>query len=76
MESIREYFCFMIFYDFKNDLNLQECLVSLRETFDIEASSEKSVYNWFSEYRRVRAFVGDKNRKERPKSVVILRVVR
>ncbi|KAF8789812.1 Negative elongation factor A like protein [Argiope bruennichi] len=61
----------MIFYDFKKGLTQQERMESLRETFGNEATSEKTVYNWFAEFRRGRASVSDESREGRPKSVVI-----
>ncbi|KAF8774406.1 Protein GVQW3 like protein [Argiope bruennichi] len=54
-----------------NGLTQQECIESPRETFGNEAPAEKTVYNWFAEFRRGRASVSDESRKGRPKSVLI-----
>ena len=70
MEITREGFRWMIFYDFKKGLTRQECFESLRETFGNEAPSEKTIYNWFAEFRRGRESVSDESREGRPKSVV------
>ena len=56
---------------FKKGLTRQECLVSLRETFGNEASSEKAIYNCSAELRRGCASVSDESREGRPKSVLI-----
>ncbi|KAF8774482.1 hypothetical protein HNY73_017028 [Argiope bruennichi] len=39
----------------------------LRETFGNEAPTEKTIYNWFAEFRRGRASVSDESREGRPK---------
>lgn len=71
MEITREGFRWMIFYDFKKGLTPQQCVESLRSTFGNEAPSEKTVYNWFAEFRRGRTSVSDEYREGRPKSVVV-----
>lgn len=71
MEITREGFRWMIFYDFKKGLTPQQCVESLRSAFGNEAPSEKTVYNWFAEFRRGRTSVSDEYREGRPKSVVV-----
>ena len=52
---------------------MNECLVSLRETFGNEALSEicNCVYNYFAELHRACTPVNNESREMRPKSVVI-----
>lgn len=38
----------MIFYVISKGLNQQQCIEPPRRIFDNEASSQKTVYNWFA----------------------------
>lgn len=60
----------MIFYDFRKGLTQQQWLESVRSTFDNKAPSEKTVYNWFAEFRCC-ASVNDEFLEKRPKSVFV-----
>ena len=51
MKRTCEDFRWMILYDFKKILTLQECLVSLCETLGNNVPSEKTIfYIWFTEF--------------------------
>lgn len=47
------------FRDLKKGLTQKQCIQSVRKTLGDEATSEKTVYDWFTELRRSRVQVSD-----------------
>ena len=60
MEISLENFRAMIFYDYKCNLTLKQCIDRLHLAFGDEAPSNRTVYNWFTEHQRRRTFLSDK----------------
>ena len=56
----------MIFYDYKCNLTPKQCIDQLHLAFGDEASSNKTVYNWFAEFQRGRTFLSDEFHEDRP----------
>lgn len=69
MESNRAHFIiyFIISYNFRIELILQQCMDVLNSIFDDEASSRTSVYPWYGEFNRGRSSVQDEFHGGRPK---------
>ena len=70
-EITHEGFRWMTFYDFKEGLTWQECLVSLHKIFASEAVSEKTVYIWSAKYFWGCASVSDDSHEGWLKAVAI-----
>ena len=70
MESIRENFHAMIYYDFRRGLSRQECIDQLISTFGDEAPSYATVKCCYNEFNRRRHMLTDEFRKDCPKSVI------
>ena len=70
MEISRENFRTIIFYDYKCNLILKQCIDRLHLTFGDEASN-RTVYNWFAEFQRGRTFLSDELREGRPSTSVV-----
>lgn len=70
MNLTREHFRAMIFYDFKSSLTPKQCGDRLRNAFGEEAPSNATIYNWYSEFKRDRFFLGDEFREGRPRTAV------
>ena len=60
----------MIFYNFKNGLNLAQSLERLTQAFGDLAPSRATVFNWFAEFKRGKTSFEDEERSERPLTVV------
>lgn len=59
MDSNREHFRAMIFYDFKVGLTQLQCVDRIRLAFGDEAPTRATVYNWFSAFNRGRSSLAD-----------------
>lgn len=71
METSREGFRWMIFYDFKCGLTQKQCIEHLQQAFGDEVPSKTTIFSWFAEFNRCRASVSNEFREGRPKSVVV-----
>ena len=60
----------MTYYDYKKRLSQQECLESLRKTFDDSCISHTTVYNWYVELNRGRDHFEDEACAARPRSAL------
>ena len=52
LKKFSEYFCSIIFYNYRIGLSRQECMDELKSLFGEEAPSYSSVKNWFNEFKR------------------------
>ena len=68
MEISRKNFRAMIFY--KYNLTPKQCIDRLHLAFGDEAPSNRTVYNWFAEFRR-HTFLCDEFREGRPSTSVV-----
>ena len=57
MEISRENFRAMIFYDYKYNLTLKQCIDRLHLAFGDEAPSNRTVYNLFAKFQSGRTFL-------------------
>ena len=71
MEFNREYFCAIIFYNFRRGLTQQQCIDQLNSIFNDEAPSRTGVYRWYCEFNWGSSSLQDKFREGRPKSVIV-----
>jgi len=60
----------MIFYDFKVGLSQKECIEQLRSTFGNDSPSQRTVYQWLSEFKRGRSDLSDEKHEGCPSSAV------
>ena len=75
MESNRERFRAIIFYNFRSGLTLQQCIDELNSIFGDEAPSRTGVYRWFTQFNRGRSSLNDEFRGGSPKSVVVPKII-
>jgi len=61
----------MIFYDYKCNLTSKQYIDQLHLAFGDEASSNRTVYNWFAEFQRGHTFLSDEFREGRPSTSVV-----
>ena len=61
----------MILYDYKCNLTPKQCIDRLHLAFGDEASSNRTVYNWFAEFQRGSTFLSDEFREDRPSMSVV-----
>lgn len=66
MNFSRENFRAIIFYNFKRGLTPKQCIEELRSTFQDEAPSNATIYNWYAEFGRGRTWLTDDFREGRP----------
>ena len=74
MEFSYENFRAIIFYDYKCNLIPKQCIDRLHLAFGDEAPSNRTVYNWFTEFQRGRTFLSDEFREGRPSTSVATNV--
>ena len=67
MESTREHFRSIIFYNYRHGLS-QECIDELKSLLDDKASSYSTVKNWFNEFLYGRWSLKDEVREGCPQS--------
>ena len=72
MEISRENFRAMIFYDYKCNLTLKQCIDRLYLAFGDKAPSNRTVYNWFTEFQHGRTLLSDEFREGRPSTFVVV----
>jgi len=70
MNLSREHFRAMIFYDFKKSLTPLQCFESLNSVFGDEAPSQRTVYEWYANFKRGRVELCDESREGRPATAV------
>jgi len=61
---------FLIFYDYKCNLTIKQCIDRLHLAFRDEALSNRTVYNWFAEFQRRRTFLSDEFHEDPSTSIV------
>jgi len=66
MELNREQFRTLIYYDFKSNLNQQQCLERLQTAFGESAPSRATIFHWYAEFKRGRGYLEDDPRPGRP----------
>jgi len=71
MNLSREHFRAMIFYDFKKSLTPLQCFESLNSVFGDEAPSQRTVYEWYANFKRGRVELCDESCEGRPATAVI-----
>jgi len=64
----------MIFYDYKCNLTPKQCIDLLHLAFEDKAPSNRTVYNWFTEFKRGCTTILDEFREGRPSTVVATNV--
>src|SRR5436190_13198683 len=70
MNLSREHFRAMIFYDFKKSLTPLQCFGSLNSVFGDEAPSQRTIYEWYADFKRGRVELCDESREGRPATAV------
>jgi len=70
MNLTHENFRFMILYNFKCNLSVQQSLAWLKTTFDDEAPSKTAIYSWFAEFNYDYVNHSAEFRENRPSTAV------